>query len=193
MRAVRISVGSLQPKLLSRGGTSRNCGTNDRNEAPVAVKPSPKGQIKLATCGSVFSALSLAVGQSFVVGAMVQRLARGPFKAEIRVRFPLALPISHTLTGVLLTLAHTFWSSESRGARLTSRYPLCIGRFPRLREDRGRRTGFGGPGDREPRRACPRIRELARDSRDGRARDWTPTSRPRRGFFLCGAVEGSYG
>ena len=25
-------------------------------------------------------------------GAMVQRLARGPFKAEIRVRFPLALP-----------------------------------------------------------------------------------------------------
>jgi hypothetical protein len=26
-------------------------------------------------------------------GAMVQRLARGPFKAEIRVRFPLALPI----------------------------------------------------------------------------------------------------
>jgi hypothetical protein len=27
-------------------------------------------------------------------GAMVQRLARGPFKAEIRVRFPLALPKS---------------------------------------------------------------------------------------------------
>ena len=27
-----------------------------------------------------------------VCGAMVQRLARGPFKAEIRVRFPLALP-----------------------------------------------------------------------------------------------------
>ena len=27
-------------------------------------------------------------------GAMVQRLARGPFKAEIRVRFPLALPMS---------------------------------------------------------------------------------------------------
>src|SRR5277367_2643473 len=26
-------------------------------------------------------------------GAMVQRLARGPFKAEIRVRFPLALPM----------------------------------------------------------------------------------------------------
>ena len=25
-------------------------------------------------------------------GAMVQRLARGPFKAEMRVRFPLALP-----------------------------------------------------------------------------------------------------
>ena len=29
----------------------------------------------------------------FSCGAMVQRLARGPFKAEIRVRFPLALPI----------------------------------------------------------------------------------------------------
>jgi hypothetical protein len=28
----------------------------------------------------------------FHSGAMVQRLARGPFKAEIRVRFPLALP-----------------------------------------------------------------------------------------------------
>src|ERR1700722_7430435 len=27
-----------------------------------------------------------------VCGAMVQRLARGPFKAKIRVRFPLALP-----------------------------------------------------------------------------------------------------
>ena len=30
--------------------------------------------------------------QDFLCGAMVQRLARGPFKAEIRVRFPLALP-----------------------------------------------------------------------------------------------------
>ena len=30
-------------------------------------------------------------------GAMVQRLARGPFKAEIRVRFPLALPTFRNL------------------------------------------------------------------------------------------------
>jgi hypothetical protein len=29
---------------------------------------------------------------------MVQRLARGPFKAEIRVRFPLALPIFQEFT-----------------------------------------------------------------------------------------------
>src|ERR1019366_747912 len=28
----------------------------------------------------------------YVYGAMVQRLARGPFKAKMRVRFPLALP-----------------------------------------------------------------------------------------------------
>jgi hypothetical protein len=28
----------------------------------------------------------------FLCGAMVQRLARGPFKAKMRVRFPLALP-----------------------------------------------------------------------------------------------------
>jgi hypothetical protein len=30
--------------------------------------------------------------RSFPGGAMVQRLARSPFKAKIRVRFPLALP-----------------------------------------------------------------------------------------------------
>src|SRR5580704_5374152 len=37
-------------------------------------------------------------------GAMVQRLARGPFKAEIRVRFPLALPnnSSTTIFGLML-------------------------------------------------------------------------------------------
>ena len=30
----------------------------------------------------------------YFCGAMVQRLARGPFKAKMRVRFPLALPTS---------------------------------------------------------------------------------------------------
>jgi hypothetical protein len=34
--------------------------------------------------------------QDLHCGAMVQRLARGPFKAEIRVRFPLALPMTST-------------------------------------------------------------------------------------------------
>ena len=48
---------------------------------------------------------------------MVQRLARGPFKAEIRVRFPLALPCFHRLTAVLITPDHTF----SKTARLAAK------------------------------------------------------------------------
>ena len=36
-------------------------------------------------------------------GAMVQRLARGPFKAEIRVRFPLALPKIRNLESLIAT------------------------------------------------------------------------------------------
>jgi hypothetical protein len=34
---------------------------------------------------------------------MVQRLARGPFKAEIRVRFPLALPKIRNLESLIAT------------------------------------------------------------------------------------------
>ena len=36
---------------------------------------------------------------------MVQRLARGPFKAEIRVRFPLALPSLRSLENAILDFA----------------------------------------------------------------------------------------
>ena len=36
---------------------------------------------------------------------MVQRLARGPFKAEIRVRFPLALPSLLSLENAILDFA----------------------------------------------------------------------------------------
>jgi hypothetical protein len=48
-------------------------------------------------CQSLTSSLIMesVLGGAFCCrscGAMVQRLARGPFKAEIRVRFPLALP-----------------------------------------------------------------------------------------------------
>src|SRR5580700_10968087 len=60
-------------------------------ESPAPVKSYPK-QIKLATWDESSPHCLSRFGQCFVVGAMVQRLARGPFKAEIRVRFPLALP-----------------------------------------------------------------------------------------------------
>lgn len=47
-------------------------------------------------CGGVVQptvvSYSVALSLETPTGAMVQRLARGPFKAEIRVRFPLALP-----------------------------------------------------------------------------------------------------
>jgi hypothetical protein len=54
--------------------------------------------VQCKRCGPV-GAPHTAISYTFVAltyeipaGAMVQRLARGPFKAEIRVRFPLALP-----------------------------------------------------------------------------------------------------
>gem|GEM_PF-5651917 len=57
--------------------------------APGTARSKPM-RYRLVPCAD-FS-YSRLVTHSPNCGAMVQRLARGPFKAEIRVRFPLALP-----------------------------------------------------------------------------------------------------
>ena len=53
-------------------------------------KSSASGELRLVNSRPISD--NLVNSLSFDSGAMVQRLARGPFKAEIRVRFPLALP-----------------------------------------------------------------------------------------------------
>ena len=58
--------------------------------------PSPLSVVKYKRVlgNSRVSCTFVALDVENPAGAMVQRLARGPFKAEIRVRFPLALPSS---------------------------------------------------------------------------------------------------
>ena len=63
----------------------------------LPIQPDISCATDTITCESL-SILEISSNLSMLLlsspcGAMVQRLARGPFKAEMRVRFPLALPI----------------------------------------------------------------------------------------------------
>jgi hypothetical protein len=73
------------------------------------LRPAPQERVVFDCLGSVVCLVNSAGFSDndelfHVRGAMVQRLARGPFKAKIRVRFPLALPGFHKPT--VLLLAH---------------------------------------------------------------------------------------
>src|SRR2546422_4940887 len=79
---------------LSRGVTT--CPERSRGTGPTAAsgpggKISPSAVIRCA-CSHTLFPVSYKGRNRSMCGAMVQRLARSPFKAKIRVRFPLALP-----------------------------------------------------------------------------------------------------
>ena len=59
---------------------------------PLAAEVKRERELRLVNWRCISD--NLDNSDSLDSGAMVQRLARGPFKAEIRVRFPLALPDS---------------------------------------------------------------------------------------------------
>jgi hypothetical protein len=91
--------------------------TEDIREAPIKV-----GQFSRTVVTTIAETSSTGLYSNS--GAMVQRLARGPLKAEIRVRVPLALPLKQPSQTQKLS---QHFNSASTGPKYSENQLVSVG------------------------------------------------------------------